>query len=214
MEEENLRLKQLVEDLKSELTAAMRREELLTNPMGGAVTLKQKLRVTKLGRMATDPNSKLGKVVRLPRTIYRIVRNPSILKEMRKEGKKCQKMVNVESSDQKNVDEMPLFVPIKFFLSSEEKKRLNVVTEKIDEDLMGLVVPMANKNNLELRVVTYGAPAEPNIYSKMVKEKKIPAAKKISFYSSYDQSVKNKIFELEVGKNDIFITRAWGDGSK
>ena len=49
-------------------------------------------------------------------------------------------------------------------------------------------------------------------YKKLVDEKDIPKAKEISFYSSYDQSKKKDIFELEVGNNDVFITRAWKNG--
>jgi len=45
-------------------------------------------------------------------------------------------------------------------------------------------------------------------------EKKVPKVEKISFYSSVDQGLKNKIFELEVGKNDIFVTRAWGKSDR
>ena len=204
MEKEIKELQRQVEDLKSELAAAMRREELLLNPVGGGGKIKQKIRRTKIGRIAMDPNSKLGKVVRSPRTIMRIVRHPGILKEIKNEKNKSSKNGEIDTDTAK-----PLFVPIKFFLGDYDETRINVVSEGMDKDLISLAIEVANKNNAELRVVSFGKGARQMEYRELVSKKKIPKAKRISFYSSVDQKSKSKIFELEVGKNDVFITRAW-----
>lgn len=200
-------LEQLVKDLESELEAAMRREELLLNPVGGSGKLKQKIKRTKLGRIAADPNSKVGKIVRSPRTIYRLIIHPSIIREMRAEKQKGQESSNDSDRD----GNKPIFVPIKFFQNRDINRRVNVVSEKFDTELTAAAVEIANKKDMELRIVTYGEGADPMQYNRAVEKKKLNKAKKISFYSSVDQNLKNKVFELEVGDGDIFITRAWNN---
>ena len=80
-----MNLEAQVEALKEELAAAVQRENALLGLDGGANGLKQKIKRTKIGRLAADPNSKIGKVVRLPRTIFRIATHPSIIKDIKNE---------------------------------------------------------------------------------------------------------------------------------
>jgi hypothetical protein len=79
----------------------------------------------------------------------------------------------------------------------------------MDLELAKIAIKVANEEDVELRVIVCDKSADPVRFEKMVKEKKLPKAKHISFYSTVDQSLKNKVFELEVGKNECFITRAW-----
>lgn len=209
MKEENAELKKTIKSLESELEASMRREDMLLHSHGRLGAIKERLKNTAIGRVAANPNSTAGKVVRLPRTIYRIVLHPSIVKDIRQKnsGDDGWKKIDGEVED--------ILVPIRYIMGSDNSRRLNLVVEKIDVEMLRMAIELANKENIELRVVTYGMGAGSVDYGKMVKNKKIPKAKNISFYSSVDQMKKNKIFELEIGKNDTFLTTAWRkDGRK
>ena len=197
-------LKKQVEALQNELKASIRREELLQNPTSGGGSLKQKLKRTAVWRIIADPNSKMGKIARSPRTIYRIMKNPNILKE------KKQDKQNQGGGD---AEEKSIFMPVKFFVRDDDKRRVNLVLERFEDvEIMRMAIELANREKAELRVVTCSESSAAMKYKKLVDEKDIPKAKEISFYSSYDQSKKKDIFELEVGNNDVFITRAWKNG--
>lgn len=201
MSEDVEKLKREIENLQNELAASMRREELLQNPANGGGTLKQRLKRTATWRIIADPKSKMGKLARSPRTIYRIVKNPNILKE---------KFQDEQKQGGGNDEEKSLLMPIKFYFSEDTKKRVNLVIEKLnDEELLKKAIELANKDGAELRIITYGEGAATMKYKKLVDAKKVPKAKEISFYSSKDQKFKKYVFELEVGKNEIFLTRAW-----
>ncbi len=202
MKEEKLKKK--INDLKSELEASMRREELLMNPGGQSGSIKQKVKATKLGKVAADPNSRVGKIVRSPRTIYRIFTHPSIIKDFI--GEKIKKNKKGERIGGEIAD---IFVPVKFFYSDDCPRRVNVLMQKFDPGILMQAVQVANNENLELRVITYGEPVAQIKYKNLLDQKKIPKAKKISFYSSVDQASRKEIFMLEVNSNDIFMTLPW-----
>ena len=200
-ENETENLKQQIRSLQNELRASMRREELLQNPTSGGGTFSQRLKRTAVWRVIEDPNSKMGKIARSPRTIYRIAKNPNILKE---------KMQDKKNQGGGESETKSLFLPIKFFFRNDDEKRINLVLNKFnDEEIIKEAIELANRDGVEIRIVTCGESSAAMKYKRMVDEKKIPKAKQVSFYSSYDQSKKKDVFELEIGNNDIFITRAW-----
>ncbi len=196
-------LEELVKNLESELSASMRREELLLDPSGGESSLRRKLKRTRLGRAVLNPNSKLGKIARAPRTAFRLLRNPRLIGEIKNE-KKC----DVRDGEEIAKDE--LFVPIKFFKAKGGERRVNLVLERLDPVLLGIAISVANSNKMELRIVTYSEKADPIKYNDMIKKNKLSKAERVSFYSSVDQKYKNKVFELEINEDDVFITKAWG----
>lgn len=209
MEKEITELKKKVEHLEDELMASIRREEILTN--GGGDSLKQKLKRTKLGQAAKNPNTFTGKVLRSPRTAYRIVTHPKVLKDIF--GKSTEAAsAGVDKKEvgpkrEKTVED--LFVPVEFIRISDGPKRLNLVVKKMEEEFLKEAIEFANKNNYELRVVTTSESAASKTYSDLVKKKKVSKAENISFYSSIDQSKKNKVYKLEIGEGDIFLTLPW-----
>ncbi len=68
--------------LESELCASIEREEkLLAEGMGVGEFLKAKIKHSKLyENVIADPNSGMGKIVRAPRSFYRLVKNPEVRK--------------------------------------------------------------------------------------------------------------------------------------
>ena len=202
MEEENRELKRQIESLKSELEASIRREDMLLHPYRGRDYIKQKLKNTAIGRVATNPDSIGGKLIRLPRTMYRIVMHPSIMKEIK--GKK-----NEDFYKDKNGRVEEILVPVRFFIGVDNPRRVNLLVERLDDEILKMAIEIANKENIELRVVTYGEGAGSVKYARFLKKKLVPKAKRISFYSSVDQVQKNKMFELEIGQDDIFLTKVW-----
>ena len=207
MKKEVEELKKEIDSLKSELEASLRREDVLLHRTYGLGYVKQKLKNTSVGRAAANPNSVSGKIIRLPRTAYRIVMHPSIIKDIK--NKNIEKVEEIKEGELEDI-----LVPIKFFIGDDDSCRVNLILPKIEEDMLRLGIEIANKEKLELRVVTYNETANPMFYSKLLKAKKVPKADNISFYSSVDQAKKMNVFELEVGKNDIFLTRAWRDNER
>lgn len=197
-------LERTIESLESELAASLEREALLQNTGGeGTQNFKEKFKRTSIGRVAADPRSSLGKIVRLPRTVFRIMMYPEVAKDILRKRSKSSRDISFE------VKNKELFAPIKFFYDDNDQKRVNLVLNKIDLKMMKMAIELANKENAELRVVTCAEKADPMKYREWVKQKKMPKAKQITFYSSYDQNKKDKIFELEIGKNEVFLTEAW-----
>lgn len=202
MEKENAELKKKIESLEDELRASMRREEILLG--GGGDSLKQKLERTKLGQAAKNPNTLTGKILRSPRTVGRIIAHPKVLKDIFGKSKE----VSSAGAEKKQTIE-DLFAPIEFIKIAGGPKRINLVVKKVEVDLLKEAIDFANKNKYELRVVTWGESAASKTYGDFVKAKKVPKAEKISFYSSIDQNKKSKVFKLEVGEGDIFLTLPW-----
>ena len=135
MDKKVLELEKQISALESELQASMQREELLRNPVGGEGSWKQKLKRTVLWRVVADPNSKLGKIARSPRTVYRIIKNPNIIKE-----------IMADKDKKGGGEEKPLLTPIKFFTSDDEAERVNLVVEKLDEpEMVKMAVKIANE---------------------------------------------------------------------
>lgn len=197
-------LRRQIESLESELMASMRREEMrhVAESGGGSLRqrIKNKIKGTKIWQAADDPNNKLGKVIRSPRTVARIVTNPSVVKEIRNKNKHVS-----------GKEKMDIYVPIKFFLSEEETKRVNVVLEDEDLDLTKMGIKLANMEGIAIRIVGTKKKLDAAWYRKMVNDGKIPKANNISFYSTVEQAGRTKMFELEVSKNDIFLMKAWSD---
>lgn len=73
--------KQYIIDLESELEASLEREEKLLSGVSTKEFIKNKIKKTRLYRSASNPNSKPGKVLRAPRTAYRLISNPEVFKE-------------------------------------------------------------------------------------------------------------------------------------
>lgn len=203
-EVENLRKR--INDLESELAASMRREELRVAVASNGGSLKQKIKNrikrSRLWRVADDPNDKLGKVIRSPRTIARIVTNPSVAKEIWAKNR------HIKDDGEKKED---IFMPIKFFFGEDGQKRVNVVLEEIDLELIRMGILLADKVGVPLRIVATKKRIDAVWYRKMIKEKKIMKFDDISFYNTTEQNMKAKTFELEISKDDIFLTKAWNN---
>lgn len=208
MEEENRELKRQVESLKSELEASIRREDALLHPHRGRDYIKQRIKNTAIGKVATNPDSVGGKLIRLPRTMYRIATHPSVVKDIRNKKEKD----SYKKSKSSKVEE--ILAPVRFFVGVNNPQRVNLLVERLDEKMLKMAIDLANGEDIELRVVTCGEGAGSAKYAKFLKNKLVPKAKSISFYSSIDQIQKNEIFELEVGENDIFLSKAWGKNEK
>ena len=209
MEKEIEELKKKVKSLEDELMASIRREEILSG--GGGDSLKQKLKRTKLGQAAKNPNTFTGKVLRSPRTAYRIIAHPSVVKDIF--GKHPELSVDngdgAKSAQKREPVLEDLYAPIEFIKIADGPKRLNLVVPKIEPAILKEAIEFANKNKYELRVVTYNESSTSKEYSDLVKAKKVSKAENISFYSSVDQKKKIKVFKLEVGEEDLFLTLPW-----
>lgn len=203
MTEDIKKLKQQIEDLKSELTAEKQRQGIGVVVSKPSLTrrAKEKIKRSVLWKIADDPNSKMGKIIRSPRTVCRIVTNPSVIKDIRARSGHVKKA--------KKIDEQDIFVPIKFFVGEDTQERVNVVLEGEDLDLIRMGISLANEKKVELRIITTRERFDSIIYGKMVKAKQIPKAENISFYDAVEQQKRAKVFELEVSSGDVFLTRAW-----
>lgn len=212
-------LEQLLKGFEDELVASVSREEKLKEHILALENENRRL-AGQLGairfrswvrRKIDDPSSKIGKVIRLPRTAYRLVRFSEVRKDVGRKtrGEKTDSGENVEINQPVNVPQKLAFAPIDFFVGESDERRVNLVMRKMDKDLLRRAIEFANQNKCELRVVTYGESVDPVGYRKMVKGEAMPEAKKISFYSSVDQAEKKNVFKLEIGKNDVFLTNAW-----
>lgn len=197
-------LKKRINDLESELAASMKREELKVVVANSGGSLKQKvknrIKRSRLWRAADDPNDKLGKVIRSPRTIARIMTNPSVTKEIWAKNR------HIKDGRENKKD---VFMPIRFFFGEDGQKRVNVVLEEIDLGLIKMGILLADREGIALRIVATKEKIDVIWYRKMIKEKKLPKFDNISFYNTTEQNIRAKTFELEVSKNDIFLTRAW-----
>ncbi|MBR3172514.1 hypothetical protein IKF21_01170 [Candidatus Saccharibacteria bacterium] len=197
-------LKKQISDLENELAASMRREELkkIVDSSGGSLKqkVKNKIKSTRLWRAADDPNDKLGKIIRSPRTITRIVTNPSVVKEIKEKNK------HVKCGKNKKND---IFMPIKFFFSEDDRKRINVVLVEIDLEMIKMGILLAKEKNMELRIVATKEKVDTVWYRKMIKDNILPKCSDISFYNTTEQNIRAKTFELEVSRGDIFLTKAW-----
>lgn len=209
MKQEVLELREQVEALKSELSAAIQRENELLGIDGGASGLKRKLMRTKIGKLAANPDSKIGKIVRFPRVCFRVLMHPSIIKEIR-----AQKQKKNQNNKKDNQGQKDIFAPISYFMSDYDGMRINLVSGSLNPTLLEIASKVANDNNAELRIITCSESVDPIKYKKIVKNNKIIPAKKVSFYSSVDQNARDDVFQLEIGKKDIFITEAWEKGNE
>ncbi len=194
-------LKKQVEDLKSELEASLRREEVLANTNTG---IKAKIKRTWIYRVASNPKSKVGKIIRLPRTIFRLSKNPSIVEKIREKKEKNEKSKKNDL----------IFVPIRFFFGADNKKKINIIMEEKELELLKIGIELANKEKLEARIVVVKGCFQSTEYREMVKQKVLPRASKISFYNVAEQEVRTTPFELEVSREDIFLTRAWRENEE
>ena len=194
-------LQQVIESLESELKASLERERKLEEQAKTAK--KESWFMSKVH----DPGSRLGKVVRLPRTVYRVVRYPEVRQELR--GETSKKNERKEGSGVE--DNTPRFASLKFFYGEDTTPRVNLVVRRIEKELLKKAIELANSGDgCELRVVTYGEKAGVMKYREFKNEKGFPTAKKISFYSTVDQAKRDNPFELEMGKNDLFLMDEWG----
>ena len=80
-----------IKALESELCASIEREQKLTKEdLSFRLFLLGKIKRTKLYKnIISDPDSKAGKVVRAPRSIYRLIKNPEVRRSLsqKKNGK-------------------------------------------------------------------------------------------------------------------------------
>lgn len=203
MAEDIKKLKQQIEDLKSELTAEKQRQGIgvVVSKPSLVRRVKEKIKRSILWRIADDPNSKMGKLIRSPRTIFRIVTNPSVIKDIRARNGHIRKTEKTGKQD--------IFVPIKFFVSEDTQKRMNVVLIEEDLELIRMGISLANEEKIEVRIITTKEKFDSVRYREMVKTKKIPKADNISFYDAVEQQGRTKVFELEVSSGDVFLTKAW-----
>lgn len=214
MEENVKELKKTIASLEDELKASMTREEVLKEQVG---TLRHD---SWLRQKINDPGSKFGKVVRLPRTVYRIVRYPDVRRSMRgiepSTNEKNSGIQREGEHDEYEKDENVglKFAEIKFFSSEDTTPRVNLIVRNIEKDMLKKAIEFANQNDCELRVVTYGEKSGVMKYRKMKEQKNFPTAKKISFYSTIEQSEREHPFELEIGKNEMFLMNEWGINEK
>ena len=206
MKETVKELEQTIASLEDELRASMAREKQLEDE------IKAPRRESWVRRKINDPGSKIGKIIRLPRTAYRIVRYPEVRRELRGEAPLASENNNKHDDYEENgtKNERMEFAPVKFFNSEDTTLRVNLVVRKIQKDILKKAIEFANLNDCELRVVTYGEKSGVNKYREFKKEKSFPIAKQISFYSSVKQAERKKPFELEIGKNEMFLTEEWG----
>lgn len=205
MSKEADELKKQIESLKSELAASMRREELKDISNGSRNSyrqkIKNKIKSTRLWKAADDPNDKLGKIIRSPRTIMRIITNPRVVKEIREKNN------HVRKKDDDNNNE--IFMPIRFFFGKNSEKRINVILDEIDMDMVRMGAMLANSENVELRVVATKEKVDAVWYRQMIKKKSLPEIGNVSFYNTTEQNTRARVFELEISENDVFLTRAW-----
>lgn len=219
MSDNKKELEELLKGFEDELVAAVSREEAMREHISALEKENRRL-AEQLGsirirswvrKKIDDPKSKIGKMMRLPRTAYRVIRYSEVRRDISRKsrGEDYAERSESEVMAPANETKKLAFSPIDFFVSSSDVKRVNLVVRKLEKSLLKQAIEFANCNDYELRVVAYGESVEPVEYRKWVKKSEVPEAKKISFYSSVDQAEKEIPFKLEIGKNDIFLTNTW-----
>lgn len=111
----------------------------------------------------------------------------------------------------------PVFA-IPTIVTNEKVKRLNLVTDSIDQNSLfggvatALIVAthFAQKYDYELRIITRNAPANPVNYYNIIKMSGGIDPHKVSFYSDYDRDANyEKDFRLEITEDDVFFATSW-----
>jgi len=187
-----------IESLKSELVAYKEREER------GALSaqegeIKRFLKGITFYKHAKNANSPLGKIIRLPRTVLRTAKNPSTL---------GYKKTNSHENNR-------LFYPIEFYMGGYDEPRVNLILENYDEEMIAQAFELANQTKSELRIVLTNNDIDLKKIKAIINEKNLKKPSLLTFYSSKKQKESGrKVFKLEIGKQDIFITKAWSKNEK
>lgn len=103
--------------------------------------------------------------------------------------------------------------PMRFFQSDRTLKRINVITDSINENLLlggvatALIVAtkFANKYGYLLRIITREAKIDPEPYKTVLKMNNIPLCENTVFASDFAE----EYFVLDVGEEDIFLATSW-----
>jgi hypothetical protein len=107
--------------------------------------------------------------------------------------------------------------PILNIKVNREKTRLNVVTDSINSDsLFGgvataliLATIFAEKNSMDLRIITRTARINPLQYFNLIKMYRISRPSNVEFYSDFDRHAGDLYYKLEISKKDIFLATSW-----
>ncbi len=204
---EKLEYERRIKDLESELDASIRREELLTNP-GKLGSLKTAVKRTKLGRIAANPSSRLGKIVRAPRTVVRIIRHPSLIQDIKKRKQSTPPAPKLESAN------LPpaITIPINYLAIDNSQTRVNFVISSLDTlddariSTLKHTLSLADSLHAKLRIIFCSVASDPTGFQKYLTKHHLKTNADLEFYSSLDQAKKGeKQYLLEVGPNDLFI---------
>lgn len=105
-----------------------------------------------------------------------------------------------------------------FVVNGGSKKRLNLVTDSINDDsLFGgvatsiiIAAMFANRHDLDLRIITRESVSNPSNFYMILDMNNIRHPKNCSFFSDCGRDVNGKSsFKLDVSENDIFIATSW-----
>lgn len=108
--------------------------------------------------------------------------------------------------------------PIPSIHISEEKHRLNLVTDSIDQNsLLGgvataliVATEFARKNDMVLRIITRNAPVNPINYKNIIKISGLEEYNNVEFYSDCERDKSGDlVYKLEVSPTDVFFATSW-----
>ena len=105
-------------------------------------------------------------------------------------------------------------LPLATIYIENKKKTINFVmsamspeTENNKKVITALkrVVEKANKEKVQLQIITRDSLPDPDVFLKILEKEKIQIPDDYSFYSDAPSRLSSSVRRLEVGKNDIFI---------
>lgn len=184
---EEKKLQTHIQQLESELAASIAREE----------ALRSSKKSSRFIAMIKNPDSKLGKLFRLPRTLFRLATNKNLRAELRQK--------NISSSPSINPSVLPF--SIDFFVNSSARPRINLILNSLEKTPIKNSIALAMASSCELRVIFTAQSNNPKLFLDYLKKEKLENDINISFYSSFDESIRGDgKFRLEVSDDDIFIS--------
>lgn len=192
-----------IKDLESELEASICRENNLLNKTSNTTGVIDRIKRSKIGKIALSPTSVAGKIVRFPRSVLRIIRHPSIVKDI---YNKSDKMNRREKNNR------AMLSSLETMKGYNLDGRVNVIVASLDGlgaedyDVIKFALDYAKKYGIILRIVSLSGENQVEDFKLLSKRNQWPLYDKIEFYSSKSQKRKGeKKMKLEVGPNDVFF---------
>ena len=166
--------------LKSELEASLAREAELESNYTLKNFMKKKISRTKLYRAAKNPDSKFGRILRAPRTIYRIAKNPEIIQDIRK------KKLIIENSPEEKKFPIPPHKLDPWMLSFDERLEILKKAKKDNKKIALYLVEKPDSSTFRYRC-----------YNTMQITKSSKTWQAVYFYNPELEKIKNHFAHID-----------------